>query len=36
MSDTGKCRKHGFLEFIDTEEMFFRCFDELRALRIIP
>ena len=34
--DTTKCRKAGFLDFIDTEEMFIRQFDELRAARIIP
>lgn len=36
MSDTTKCRKYGFLEFMDSEEMFIRQFDELKHLRIIP
>jgi len=34
--DTTKCRRAGFLDFVDTEEMFVRQFDELRAARIIP
>ena len=34
--DTTKCRKAGFYDFIDTEEMFVRQFDELREARIIP
>jgi hypothetical protein len=36
MSDTTKCRKYGFLEFIDSEEMFLRHFRNLKRLRIIP
>jgi nucleoside-diphosphate-sugar epimerase len=36
MSDTTKCRKFGFLEFIDSEEMFLSHFDNLKRLRIIP
>ncbi|GJE42965.1 SDR family oxidoreductase [Methylobacterium soli] len=36
MSDTTKCRKFGFLEFIDSEEMFLRHFENLKRLRIIP
>jgi nucleoside-diphosphate-sugar epimerase len=36
MSDTTKCRKHGFFEFIDSEEMFRHEFDILRRERIIP
>ncbi len=34
--DTTRCRRAGFLDFVDTEEMFVRQFDELRAARIIP
>lgn len=34
--DTTKCRRAGFLDVVDTEEMFVRQFDELRAARIIP
>jgi nucleoside-diphosphate-sugar epimerase len=34
--DTTKCRQFGFYDFIDTEEMFLRQFDELREARIIP
>jgi nucleoside-diphosphate-sugar epimerase len=36
MSDTTKCRKFGFLEFIDSEEMFLTQFEDLRRRRIIP
>jgi nucleoside-diphosphate-sugar epimerase len=36
MSDTTKCREYGFLEFIDSEKMFFAQFDILRAKKIIP
>ena len=36
MSDATKCRKFGFLEFVDTEQMFLDQFAELRANRIIP
>lgn len=36
MSDTLKCRKHGFLEFIDSEEMFLGLFTRLKEERIIP
>ena len=34
--DTTKCRRAGFLDFIDTEEMFINQFDELRKAKIIP
>lgn len=34
--DGTKARRKGFYEFVDTEEMFFRLFDELRIKRIIP
>ena len=36
MSDATKCREFGFLEFVDTEQMFLDQFAELRANRIIP
>lgn len=36
MSDTLKCRRDGFLEFMDTEEMYLRLIEELRAERFIP
>lgn len=36
MSDTTKCRQYGFLEFMDSEEMFLRLFDEFRAAKVIP
>jgi nucleoside-diphosphate-sugar epimerase len=35
-SDGTKARRMGFHEFIDTETMFFRLFDELKAKKIIP
>jgi hypothetical protein len=31
-----KARRYGFHEAVDTEEMFFRIFDELRASKVIP
>jgi hypothetical protein len=31
-----KAREFGFGEFLDTEKMFLRQFDELRANKIIP
>ena len=36
LSSTTKIRQHGFTEVVDSEEMFLRLFDELRAARIIP
>ena len=36
ISNTGKARRFGFSESMDTEEMFFRLWDELRRDRIIP
>jgi len=36
MSDTTKCRKFGFLEFIDSEEMFLGHFADMRRAKIIP
>jgi nucleoside-diphosphate-sugar epimerase len=35
-SDGNKARRFGFLAFVDTEQMFFNLFDELRANKIIP
>jgi nucleoside-diphosphate-sugar epimerase len=36
ISDTGKCRRHGFHECVDTEEMFFRVWDRYRAAGVLP
>jgi hypothetical protein len=36
VSDTGKSRRFGFHEFVDTEEMFFRLWDQYRAARVLP
>jgi len=36
ISSTMKAREFGFTEFLDTEQMFLRQFDDLRAQRIIP
>lgn len=36
MSDTTKCRRYGFLEFIDSEEMFLGYFARLREMKVIP
>ena len=36
MSDTYKSRKFGFLDFIDSEEMFLQLFDRFRAARVVP
>jgi nucleoside-diphosphate-sugar epimerase len=36
MSDTTKCRKFGFLEFLDSTEMFLGHFDALRRMKIVP
>ena len=36
MSDTTKCRKFGFMEFIDSEEMFLGHFQALRDMKIVP
>jgi nucleoside-diphosphate-sugar epimerase len=36
ISSTVKSRRYGFLEAVDSEEMFLRLFGELRANRIIP
>jgi hypothetical protein len=36
VSDTGKARRFGFHDCVDTEEMFLRLFAEFRRSRIIP
>lgn len=36
ISNTGKARRAGFQESVETEEMFFRLWDQLRRDRIIP
>jgi len=36
ISSMAKARRYGFHEAVDTEEMFFRMFDELRASKVIP
>jgi len=36
MSDTTKCRKHGFYEFVDTEQMFLDELRRFREERVIP
>jgi nucleoside-diphosphate-sugar epimerase len=36
VSDTGKARRYGFCEAVDTEEMFLRLFAQFRADRVIP
>jgi nucleoside-diphosphate-sugar epimerase len=36
MTDTNKCRRYGFLEWVDTEEMLFRLFDQFQEMRFIP
>lgn len=35
-ADGTKARRKGFYEFVDTEQMFFNLFDELRSKKIIP
>jgi hypothetical protein len=36
ISDTGKARRLGFHEMVDTQEMFLRMFGEFRRQRVIP
>jgi hypothetical protein len=36
ISSMTKARRYGFHEVVDSEEMFFRIFDELRANKVIP
>jgi nucleoside-diphosphate-sugar epimerase len=36
ISSMTKARRYGFYEVVDSEEMFFRIFDELRANKVIP
>lgn len=35
-ADTSKARRAGFHDYVSTEEMFFRLFDEFRKARVIP
>jgi hypothetical protein len=35
-ADGSKARRRGFHDGVDTEAMFYRRFDELRAQRVIP
>ena len=35
MSDTSKCRRYGFFEFVDTEEMLVKAFQELIERKIV-
>ena len=35
-ADGSKARRAGFHEYVNTEEMFFQIFDELKKLKIIP
>jgi nucleoside-diphosphate-sugar epimerase len=36
ISDVGKARRFGFHEAVDTEEMLFRIWDDLRAQKVLP
>ncbi|MBK8019111.1 MAG: SDR family oxidoreductase [Betaproteobacteria bacterium] len=36
VSDTGKARRHGFCESVDSEEMLLRLLQEFRSSRVIP
>ena len=36
LSDGSKARRLGFHEYIETEQMFFDCFDELKKQKVIP
>ncbi|WP_183576760.1 SDR family oxidoreductase [Mucilaginibacter sp. X5P1] len=36
IGDGTKARRFGFYEFVETEEMFYRLFDELKAKKVIP
>ncbi|PRX50170.1 nucleoside-diphosphate-sugar epimerase [Prauserella shujinwangii] len=36
IADGSKARRFGFHEYVDTEEMFLRIFDDLRKRRVIP
>jgi nucleoside-diphosphate-sugar epimerase len=36
IADGSKARRHGFHDYLDTEQMFTRIFDEMRSRRIIP
>jgi nucleoside-diphosphate-sugar epimerase len=36
VSNVNKLKRFGFLDWVDSEEMFLRLFDEMRAARLIP
>jgi len=36
ISSTGKARRYGFQESVDTEEMFFRLWDQFREAKVLP
>ena len=36
LNNTNKIRMHGFLDFVDSEEMFMRVFQDLRDRKVIP
>jgi hypothetical protein len=36
IADGSKARRHGFHEFIDTEEMFRTLFDDFKTRRLLP
>jgi len=36
MTDMGKSRKAGFLDYQNTQDAFFNLFDKLKAERVIP
>jgi len=36
VSDTGKARRAGFSESLDSEQMFLDLFSQFRAARVIP
>ena len=35
-ADTSKSRRAGFHTYVETEQMFYRLFDEFRKARVIP
>ena len=36
IADGSKARRHGFHEYVDTDQMFIRVFDDMRSRKIIP
>jgi hypothetical protein len=36
IADGSKARRHGFHDYLDTDQMFTRIFDDMRSRRIIP